>query len=92
MSHLLEQLEGRERRAECLRNEAALNGDSQPATPTPKPYSEWDEEDGRRRVEQAWREWDELLAELAEREAKPKARAFFAECEAEARKVMRGAA
>lgn len=67
MSHLLEQLEGRERRAECLRNDESMR--------RPAPTLACAFQCG----------WPNDCCQT-------KARAFFAECEAEARKVMRGAA
>ena len=77
MSHLLEQLEGRERRAECLRNEA-LNGGRTGWPPGML-------QDDSRKLS-CWLA-NRIDSRMHAREA---ARAFFAECEAEARDVMRG--
>jgi hypothetical protein len=77
MSALLSQLEGRERRAECLRNDAALNGGKTGWPPGML------QDDCR-----ALSKWlaNRIDSRMHAREA---ARAFFAECEAEARDVMR---
>lgn len=73
MSELLGQLEGRERRAECLRNDEAMNG--------------W------RKCEFCGCNTNAAARACCQQGRNADAtRAFFAECEAEARDVMRGAA
>lgn len=77
MSHLLEQLEGRERRAECLRNEAMT------ADETRAFLAQFGT------ARESFARWPRRMRDAAHYGS---ARAFFAECEAEARDVMRGAA
>lgn len=78
MSALLSQLEGRERRAECLRNDAALNGE--PA------FTCWGLRSFCAEVGHKCR----AAGKCVFTPPSTAARAFFAECEAEARDVMRG--
>jgi hypothetical protein len=76
MSHILEQLEGRERRAECLRDDI-LNGGRTGWPPG--------------MLQDDCRKLSRWLANRIDSRMHAKQAAFFAECEAEARKVMRGA-
>lgn len=88
MSQLLGKLEGRERRAECLRNDAAMNCavvdliTGAPITINGVEQTGLTAEDAER-ISAAANLYmrDDLYSEV---------RTFFAECEAEARDVMRG--
>ena len=75
MSHLLEQLEGQERRAECLRDDI-LNGGRTGWHPG--------------MLQDDCRKLSRWLANRIDSRMHAKQAAFFAECEAEARDVMRG--
>jgi hypothetical protein len=78
MSHLLEQLEGRERRAECLRNDKAMREPVCAGLAT-------DHIPGELSSIWCWRCGEGTVAGLC----REKRAAFFAECEADARDVMR---
>lgn len=102
MSHLLEQLEGRERRAECEKHDAEMTGiawrhpsaavwiNHYPATGvTGEHWQGYYRLPGQTSKRVSERGFASLEAAIAT--CRQEARAFFAECEAEARQIVRTA-